>query len=458
MKRALLLALLVFPAAAQPPIPSGPTGAVFSAWLEAVNSGDEARVRAFAQTYAPDRPELPDRQLSLYRQSGGFDLLSVEASEPGRLTGQLHERTGGRTAAFTFNASGDPPRFQGMRLAPVGATATPLPAVPNALDPIAALDEAARRSDFSGAVLVARNGDVLFEKAYGLADRGQGTANTVDARLRIGSMNKMFTAVAILQLVNEGKLQLDAPLRTYLPDYPNAELAAKVTIRHLLTHTGGTGDIFTPEYERARATLREPKDYVKLLGTRGLEFQPGTRWAYSNYGYVLLGVVIEAVAGVSYYDYVRDRVFEPAGMTDTDSLPTSADVPRLAIGYTRQSGSPHPNTDQLPPRPTPAGGGYSTVGDLLKFATALTSGKLLPQRWLAEATQPQASQGPGYGYGFGTQGTGPRAHFGHNGGAPGQNGELRIYPATGYVVAALANADPPAASQLVELFEERNAR
>ena len=102
-------------------------------------------------------------------------------------------------------------------------------------------------------------------------------------------MNKMFTAVAILQLVEAGKVELTAPLGKYLPDYPNREVATKVTIHQLLTHTGGTGDIFGPDFDAHRTELRTLADYVKLYGKRGLEFKPGSRWEYSNYGFILLG-------------------------------------------------------------------------------------------------------------------------------------------------------------------------
>ena len=206
-------------------------------------------------------------------------------------------------------------------------------------DALAALaaraEKLARADEFSGAVLVAREGEVLLEDAWGRANREASTPNTRDTRFRIGSMNKMFTAVATLQLVEAGKLALDDPIGKHLPDYPNKDVASKVTVRHLLTHTGGTGDIFGPEFEQNRLKLRMHSDYVKLYGSRGLIHEPGTRFEYSNYGFVLLGALIEAVSGQSYYDYVRQNVFRPAGMTSTDSLPESVDVPNRAAGYMR---------------------------------------------------------------------------------------------------------------------------
>jgi D-alanyl-D-alanine carboxypeptidase len=325
-------------------------------------------------------------------------------------------------------------------------------------DALAALSdhaqERAAADEFAGAVLVARRGKVLLQDAWGRADRRAGTANTPATRFRIGSMNKMFTAVATLQLVEAGKLKLDDPIGKHLPGYPNKEVAAKVTVRHLLTHTGGTGDIFGPEFEEHRLRLRQHRDYLKLYGSRGLTREPGTRFEYSNYGFVLLGALIERVSGASYDEYVGEHVFRRAGMRSTGSLPETVDVPDRAVGYLRASpgGAWVPNTDTLPWRGTAAGGGYSTVGDLWRFAQALGSGRLLSAATLAEATRPHQPQ---YGYGFDAQGQGRLRSYGHGGGAPGMNGELRVFPELGYVVVALSNLDPPAASELVEFFTLR---
>ena len=317
-------------------------------------------------------------------------------------------------------------------------------------------EKLARADEFSGAALVSRHGKVLLRDAWGRADRKAGTPNTPETRFRIGSMNKMFTAVATLQLVERGKLALDDPIGKYVQNYPNREIASKVTVRHLLTHTGGTGDIFGPEFEGNRLKLRSHRDYVKLFGSRGPSFEPGARFEYSNYGFVLLGALIEAVSGSSYYDYVRDNIFRPAGMTSTGSLPESGDVPNRAVGYMKPfpggSGAWMPNTDTLPWRGTSAGGGYSTVGDLRRFAEALDAGKLVSKATLAEATR---AHQPGYGYGFDVRGKGLLRSYGHAGGAPGMNGELRVFPKLGYIVVGLSNLDPPAASQLVEFFTLR---
>jgi D-alanyl-D-alanine carboxypeptidase len=325
-------------------------------------------------------------------------------------------------------------------------------------DAVAALaahaKQRARADEFAGALLVAHHGKVLLQDAWGQADRKARTANTPATRFRIGSMNKMFTAVATLQLVEAGKLALDDAIGKHLPDYPNKQVAGKVTVRHLLTHTGGTGDIFGPQFDQHRLQLRKHRDYLKLYGRRGLTQEPGSRFEYSNYGFVLLGALIEHVTGGSYDDYVDQHVFRPAGMRSTGALPEAVEVPDRAVGYLRPSpGSDWvPNTDTLPWRGTAAGGGYSTVGDLLGFAQALDSRRLLSEATLAEATRPHQQD---YGYGFGVQGEGRLRSYGHGGGAPGMNGELRIFPQLGYVVVGLSNLDPPAASELVEFFTLR---
>jgi CubicO group peptidase (beta-lactamase class C family) len=312
---------------------------------------------------------------------------------------------------------------------------------------------------FSGAVLVTRDGHTLFEGAYGLADRERGVPNTPLTQFRVGSMNKMMTATAVLQLVQDGKVRLDEPLGTYLPDYPNAEVASKVTIHHLLTHTGGTGDIFGPEFSAHRSELRTTGDYLRLYGTRPLRFQPGTQWEYSNYGFLLLGAVIERVGGTSYYDHVAARVLAPAGMTATGFAPEDSLVPGRAVGYTRQltPGALVPNAPTLPYRGTPAGGGYSTVGDFARFAAALRERRLLDSAHttLLLSGKVGIGQGAQYAYGFMDRVVYGRRFVGHTGGAAGMGGDLEFEPNGGYVVVVLSNFDPTATIQVANFILER---
>ncbi len=460
----IVMALFIFVASivswaqpAQVEIPDTPAGKVFAAWLEAFNSGDPAQLRAFDQAYP--REEMPpiEQRLMFREMTGGFKLLRIEKSEPASIVALIQENASDTVARMEVKVSADEP----MKVLSAALEAVPRPpdlALPRLTeaDALAALsaraEQLAKDDRFSGAVLVARNGKVLLEKAWGRADREAGTPVTPDTQFRIGSMNKMFTAVATLQLVEAGKLALNDPIGKYLTDYPNKDVASKVTIRHLLTHTGGTGDIFGPEFTQNRLTLREHADYVKLYGARGLTHEPGGEHRYSNYGFVLLGALIEKVSGTSYYEHVRSKVFQPAGMTSTDSLPETEKVQKRSVGYMRDGGKWVPNTDTLPWRGTSAGGGYSTVGDLLRFAQALGSGNLISKTMLAEATRPQAEQ---YGYGFGVGAEAPFQGYGHGGGAPGMNGDLRVYPQLGTILVCLSNFDPPAASRLLDFYELR---
>jgi CubicO group peptidase (beta-lactamase class C family) len=443
-------------AAPPPPIPDTPAGRVFAAWLAAFNSADRETMLAFDRQYRT-QPRDVEQTLAFREETGGFTLVRVEKSEPTVLTALLAEKGSDTVTRLEMSVTAtDPPKMVRGEL-----RVTPRPAdmaIPRLgeAEAVAALvaraDQLAAADQFAGAVLVARNGQPLLQRAWGLADREAGTPATLDTRFRLGSMNKMFTAVATLQLVQAGKLSLDDPIGKHLTDYPNRDVATKVTVRHLLMHTGGTGDIFGPEFEQNRLSLREHSDYLKLYGARGLTHEPGAEARYSNYGFVLLGALIEKASGQSYYDYVRDHVFEPAGMRSTASLAESEVVPNRSAGYMKRDGRWVSNQGTLPWRGTAAGGGYSTVGDLLRFAQALESGKLLSKELVAEATR---AQRPGYGYGFGVAGEGRERSYGHGGGAPGMNGELRVYPELGYVVVALSNLDPPAASRLVDFFALR---
>ena len=358
-------------------------------------------------------------------------------------------------ACSTPPSGAEPPRGDATRTG-ADATAAADSAFVAALRAQLAADAEADR--FSGAVLVTRDGRTLFEGAYGFADRERRVPNTPLTRFRVGSMNKMLTAVAALQLVQAGTLRLDAPLGTYLPDYPNAEVASKVTPHHLLTHTGGTGDIFGPEFTARRSELRTTGDYLRLYGTRSVRFAPGARWEYSNYGFLLLGAVIERVGGTSYDDHVAARVLAPAGMTATGTAPEDSLVPGRAVGYMRQaSGTLVSNAPTLPYRGTPAGGGYSTVGDFARFAVAVRERRLLDSAHTALLLSGKVMVGPGsqYAYGFQDRVVGGRRFVGHGGGAPGMNGDLAFEPNGGYVVVVLSNLDPPAAGQVAAFILTR---
>jgi len=440
--------------------------AMFTRWLDAFNARDEAGLAAFAKHLAPelakDFPSASDL-LGFRDNTGGFDVKTTEDATPNKVVAIVKERgddvyarivfeldASNRVRTFDINVVPAPAEYRLARLSEADAIA--------ALR--AELEARVAKDMFSGVVLVAKNGKPIFAQAYGMADREKQRANALDTRFRIGSMNKMFTATAILQLVQANKLALDDTVGKHLPDYPNKNVASKVTIHHLLTHTGGTGDIFGPDFEAKRLELRTLEDYVKLYGNRDLLHEPGKGDRYSNYGFLLLGVIIEKVTKKSYYDQVYASIFKPAKMTSTSSPFEDKPMAGRSIAYTKQLGDQRlagwtDAKDTLPIRATSAGGGDSTVGDLLKFANALTANKLLDKKHTELLTARKTGESAGgYAYGFGTSEEDGVRCIGHGGGANGMNGDLQICD-SGYTIAVLANLDPPAAGRVLRFIKAR---
>jgi len=456
-------ALLAVVAACSSSKPSTPTAKDrFDAWLAAFNAADRDKLQAFHTAYWPYPKDDPgvDGELGFRADTGGFEVKKVEAAAATHAVIVVKERDSDQFARATIDVEpAVPHKVSSFVMAIIPAPDGLGPPRTTEAEAIAALraelDKLTAADKFSGAVMIARHGVPIFSGAYGLADREKKVKNTLDTRFRIGSMNKMFTAVGVIQLVQDNKLAVTDPLAKPLPTYPNAKLASKVTIHHILTHTGGTGDIFGPEFDKHRLELRTLNDYVKLYGARDLEYEPGAKWSYSNYGFLLAGVVIEAVSKQSYYDYVHDHIFVPAGMVSTSSPledEPNAELKR-SVGYMRDGDKLKPNTDTLPIRATSAGGGDSTVPDLLAFANALTANKLLDAEHTKLLTTGKVDT-PGsakYAYGFSDSRVDGVRCFGHGGGAPGMNGALSICEGAGYTIAVLANLDPPAAGR-VEQF------
>ncbi len=446
------------PTMAQTALPDTPAGQAARDWMDALNSGERAQIAAVKEKY--HRPNPVDGTLSFATQTGGLKVLRVESSSPGELVMFTEAKTSDLFFRSTFRVDATDPTARLEVNNDNSVRRPPDLAIPRltqsgintALD--AKADAMVKADALSGGMLVVRGKSTVYYRVWGMADRAAKTPVTRTTKFRIGSMNKMFTAVAILQLIDQKKLSLDDTVGKLLPGYPNAGIAQKVTVRMLLTHSGGTGDIFGPEFDKERLTLKSNEDYVRLFGTRAPLFEPGTQERYSNYGFILLGAIVSKVSGEDYYDYVQRHIFAPAGMTGTGSLPEDAAVPDRSKGYMKKDGQWVSNADTLPFRGMAAGGGYSTLDDLVKFGQALESGTLLPKALLADATADH-TKGKWYGYGFMVGGDGADRWYGHGGGAPGMNGELRVFPASQTVIVALSNLDPPAATNLAEFYANR---
>ncbi|HKY59879.1 MAG TPA: serine hydrolase domain-containing protein, partial [Gemmatimonadota bacterium] len=258
--------------------------------------------------------------------------------------------------------------------------------------------------------------------------------------------------VAVAQLAERGLLSFDDPVGRHLPDYPNEDVARNVTIHHLLTHTSGMGDYRNEEFFERLDDMRTLPDHLPLFVDDPLSFEPGAGWDYSNAAFALLGLIIERVSGQSYYEYMQEHVFEPAGMTSTDFPERDAPVANRANGYMRVNvdGEPDPeaprreNTSALPARGSSAGETYSTVRDMLRFSEALRDGRLLSAEYAEIVTMGKAEVPPGwpmtgYAYGFAiTEMDGGRI-VGHGGTGPGIAGRFEMYPDRGYTVVVLSN-------------------
>jgi D-alanyl-D-alanine carboxypeptidase len=303
----------------------------------------------------------------------------------------------------------------------------------------------AKENGLSGVVLVAKEGKPILEKAYGFSNLGDRIANQVDTKFNMASMGKMFTAVAVLQLVEAGKISLDDTVGKYLPNYPGKAVRDDVTVKELLTHTSGMGNFWDQLADKAKNRYVSVSDYVPLFADQPLLFEPGKSFAYSNNGYTVLGLIIEAVSGQTYFDYVTDHIYRPCGMTNTDAYALDAPIPNLAMGYYRSADTPGQllsNIYLLPFRGSPAGGSYTTAGDLLRFSNALMSHKLLDRAHTDALTTGTVNYGTRrYAYGFIVDTANGHTVIGHGGGNTGIADELMIFTDLGYTVVVLTNGD-----------------
>lgn len=298
------------------------------------------------------------------------------------------------------------------------------------------LDDLAAKDEFSGSVIVAKNGKPIFSKAYGFADRDMKVPNKIDTKFNIGSLNKLFTMLSIGILADEGKLSMTDSIGKHIPDYPNKDAREKVTIEHLLTMSSGIGDIFGEDYDSTpKSRLRTIASYLPLFAAKPLAFEPGTDRQYSNGGFLVLGAIIEKASGRTYYDFVRERITKPIGMNDTESYEADKKIANMAEGYmlSKTSGKRVNNFRTRPVRGSSGGGGYSTAVDLLKFANALESGSYKSPEALKKMDDQMIS---GLANG--------RLAFG--GGAEGINAVVESKVSGIYTIIVMSNFDPPTAS------------
>ena len=306
---------------------------------------------------------------------------------------------------------------------------------------------------FSGLVVVARGCDEMANVSGGYADRSSQLPITRRTRFTLGSVGKLFTATAIGQLIDAGKISFEDTVGKFIAHYPNETVRNRATIGMLLSHTSGLADFLSKRTPRMlEQGVLQASEFIPLYQNDKPRFEPGTGWAYSNAGFALAGAILEQVSGETYPDYLRKRVFGPTGMTDSDpnNIPRRTD--RLAIPYTRET--PHGQTLEWHEARidvgSPAGGAISSAADLVRFADALRNGGLISRTLFEEMTRTQArspKRGARYGYGFVIEDIHGHTVIGHKGTFTGISTQLCIFLNAPYTVVALCNRDSPAAER-----------
>ncbi len=453
---------------------AGPLAERVQEAVDVINSGRRAFAKAFVdEHFTPELREAKtmDEHIAWFAwqhyRSQVFDRYSTRhyPDDPPQgylviiLRNQLTDLWEGMIIEFEQQP---PYRLSSLRFVP----ARP----PSQLPPLKKLDgaEMAKQLDgttkkladadvFSGAVLLAKDGKPLLKKAYGLADRGSKRPNKSDTKFHIGSMEMMFTGVAIAQLAERGKLSFDDTLHKYLgEDWVRRKIGRRVKIGQLLTHTGGLGDTFLDKMKAPSqgGSVTSP-DYKSLVAKEDFAFDPGKRASVSYAGYLLLGAIIEKVTGKSYCEYLRESVFKPAGMTNTSCVATSKPAAGLATPYARKlkDAAMHWTKDLS----TPPIDATSTVEDMLKFDIALRGHKLLSKKNTALVLSAKPEKGAEqYGYGFTVRGESGSRVVGQVAKGSGFSSKIDMYLDAGYTAVVLSNHEGGSrvvADKLIELLE-----
>jgi CubicO group peptidase (beta-lactamase class C family) len=444
-------------------LPDTPAGKLSGELIRHVNTDTPDKIRAWAPTLLSaaiddsNKVDFVNDLVSATRDSGGLELADVRTDprQPGLLEVAVRARRGGRRALLVLAADpAHPDRLGQAALFPMDApdlyTGWPKGAVSRArMTQLihATLDRLVRSNDFSGCVMVADGGKTVFDECRGLAERNFRVPIDHQTRFHVGSISKMFTAVAIAQLVEAGKLSWNDTLAMRVPEYPDQAAARKITVWELLHHTAGLGgDFLVPEFFRQREKFINPVDYLDLIAHQPKGGEPGKQWNYSNTGYILLGRIIENVSHEHYFDYIQHHVFAAAGMTASGFDNLDEVTPKLSVGYFHDglfSSEWKANWMKIPFKGGPAGNSYSNNTDLLRFARALRDGKLVQPTTLAKMFDDEVPAGPGgYAAGFGDRLSHGRHIRGHAGGIEGTDANLQIAWETGATVALTSNEGP----------------
>lgn len=455
------------PAATLPATPMGQFGAEL---IRHINTDNPSRIQQWAPSIMSasipqaDKADFIANLASAARDSGGVDLFNVRTDprRPGLLQMVVKARRTGQLGLFFIAADpAQPGQLAQAHLVPMDDPALyadwPQKAVSHTeLARLIhdTLDRLVRTQDFSGCVTVADHAKTIFDECRGLADRRFEVPIDRQTRFHIGSIGKTFTAVAIAQLIEAGKLSWDTTLAQVVPEYPDHDAAKKITVWQLLHNTSGLGDILVPEYFGNRERFIHPADYLDLIARQPKVSEPGKEWNYSNAGFMLLGRIIENVSHEEYVGYIQRHVFAPAGMHASGFDRLDEITPKLAVGYYHDgvfSSIWKMDWSKIQFKGGPAGGGYSNNADLLLFANALRNGRLVKPATLAKMFADQVPAGPGgEAAGFGDRLSHGSPIRGHTGGIEGTTANLQMVWNANAAVAMTSNQGPSENWMLVE--------
>ncbi|MBI5020729.1 MAG: beta-lactamase family protein [Ignavibacteriales bacterium] len=422
-------------------------------YVEAFNSGEESMKKYFLENISSKslKARPIETRLAVYKQlksdMGSIELKKIEIVSESMVSAVVYTQ---KKEWFQFLFELDTEmsnKILSIRIEdtdePQSSSSAKLSETEALQSIIKYLDEETSKDQFSGVALIAKNGKPIFKRAYGEANKEFNVRNRPDTKFNLGSINKIFTQIAVGQLYEHGRLSFNDPIVKYIPEYPNKTAAEKVTIRHLLDMSSGIGDFFGEKFDSTpKDRFRTLGDFLSMFANDSLTFEPGTQRQYSNGGYIVLGLIIEKVSGQSYYDYVKEHIFKIAGMPNTDSYETDIPIPNLAEGYTRDSLNRlwRKNIYTRPALGSSAGGGYSTVEDLLSFVSALEKGILFKEKdtWNILKGEPVNKDDKKQG------------GMGIFGGAPGINSGIETDIGKGYSAIVMSNYDPPTAMKAMK--------
>lgn len=454
-------------------LPDTPAAQLMTEWMALCDQPDRARMTSWIDAHLSSggrgRMTPAARAADMFElcsENGGLDTMTVAKSDPLSITLTARGRTSGAwfEVILMANEAGE---FDRGGMVPTLPDESALPARIDDTVIARELEQSVARLSssgmFSGIVVVARGKHIIAQASGGHANRAEKKAFDTSTGFTLGSLGKMFTAVAIGQLVDQGKLTPTDTVGKFFPDYPNKTVRERATVSMLLAHTSGLGDFLdkrTPAM--MKNGVQRAAEFLPLFDKDEPQFAPGTSRAYSNAGLALAGAIVEKVSGEDYPDYLRKHVFAPAGMTRSSPNNVPHADAGLVTPYTREGSADWKIAEA--DIGSPAGGAISTAGDLVRFAEALRSGSLVSKTWFKQMATPQGPVEGGRGYGLATEIVDiyGQTVVGHNGGFPGVSTHLHLVLGTPYTVVVLSNQDPPAdmyaGMPIIALVAERAKR